>query len=79
LATTPEYKFTTIAELAAKFGADKATFWDTFSEVHFVDMVQLGWKPHKKLLNPSVVEYIDKVVIHRKARLRVFEDLKTLS
>jgi len=25
------------------------------------------------------VEYIDKVVIHRKAGLRVFEDLKTLS
>jgi len=77
-ATPPEYKFANIAELADTFGARKTTFWDLFTQEHFVDMIQLGWRPNKKLLPPSVVKYINKVIIERNDRLKVFGDLKSL-
>lgn len=79
MADTPKaFKYKTISALASSFGCDKATFWANFTEQHFVDMIQLGWKPYKYQMPPSVVDYIEEVVVKRKNRKLLFPNLRDL-
>ncbi len=72
----PKYKAQKIGEIAYHYGYDKRTFWDCFTEENMHDMLSLGWKPHRYLLNVAVVQYVHEVVVARKPRKTVFDSLK---
>ncbi|GAB3761477.1 hypothetical protein GCM10028817_38900 [Spirosoma pomorum] len=58
-----KYKSCYMTDLATKAGVDVSTFQDWITGDDWKALIDLGWRPNKRILSPSVVKYImDKIV-----------------